>query len=137
MGIGVKIHSQLALVESGFFMGVLIFNRIFQGDDMHRFVFVDFIEDGRQGGGFTGPGGTGDKNDPVDFLGNLEHGFGKFALIDSGNFGFQFPQDDRDVGTLGKYVHAEAGFARQEPAVSSAFVRRRSWLMRFMAMTSV
>ena len=90
VGIGVKIHPQLALVKGGFFMRVLIFNRIFQRDNMHGFVFIDFIQYGRQGRGFTGSGSAGDKNNPIYFRGNLEHGLGQFPLFDGRDFGLQF-----------------------------------------------
>ena len=113
MSVSVKIHAQLALVESGFFMRMLIFHRVFQGDDVHRLVFIDFIQNGRQRGGFTRAGGPGDKDDPVDLLGDLVHGLGQLALVDGGNFGFQFAQHNGDVGPLGKNVHAEARLARQ------------------------
>ena len=71
-------------------MRVLIFNRIFQRDNMHGFVFIDFIQDGSQGRGFTGSGSAGDKNNAVYFLGNLEHGLGQFPLFDGRDFGLQF-----------------------------------------------
>ncbi len=63
-------------------MGMLIFHRVFKGDDMDGFGFVDLIQYCRQGRRFSGTRGAGDKYEAVFFLGNLIHGFWQIAFLD-------------------------------------------------------
>ncbi len=86
VGIGIEIESQFALVKSGFFMGMLIFDRILKGDDMYRFAFVDLIQNRCQRGGFTGTRSAGNKYQTIFFLRNLIHGFWQRVVFNRRNF---------------------------------------------------
>ena len=113
VGVGVEVHPELALVEGGLLVGVLVFDRVLQGDDVHRASFVDLVQDGGQAGGLAGARGPGDKDDPVFFLGDLVHGLGQSALRDGRDLGLQLAADDGEVAALGEDVHPEAGLAGQ------------------------
>jgi len=58
---GMCVLAQLTLVYDGFFVIVQVLDRVFDGDDVFRTLLVDVVDNRRQSGGLTRPGGPGDE----------------------------------------------------------------------------
>jgi len=56
---------QLALMNGGFFVAMQKFDGIFDGENMKSLIHIHFVDNGGEGGGFAGAGGTGHQDDAV------------------------------------------------------------------------
>jgi len=91
----------------------LIRSTLFKGDDVNGFCFVDMVQNRGQRCRFTGSGGAGNKDEAVDLLGNLIHGFWQRPFLNGRNFRLELTQNDGEVGALGENIDPEASFSGQ------------------------
>jgi hypothetical protein len=110
---GIEIVPHLPLIEGGHLVGMGVLDRIFEGDDVDRLLFIDIIEERRERRRLAASRRTGHEDDPVLLLGHLVEGLGKVHLLEGRDPGLQLSQDDGVVPPLRENVHAEAGLARE------------------------
>ena len=119
VGIIIKVVTQFALVESRFLRRVHEFDRILQGDDVHRLLLVYLIEQRRQGGRLTASGRPGEKDQPRFLLGNFREDAGQAQTRNARNIPFEFAQHDRKISLLPKNIDAETDlFAERITAIA-------------------
>ncbi len=68
---GVEVVPHLPLVEGGHLVRMGEFDRVLEGHDVDRFVFVDLVEERGERRRFAASRGAGDQDDPVLLLGHL------------------------------------------------------------------
>ena len=67
------IPAHLPLVDDAAFGGVDVFNGVLQGEDVLLLPLVNPLQDGRQGGGFSGAGLPGDEHQALVIGGKIRH----------------------------------------------------------------
>ena len=70
---------------------------------------VNFVEDGREGGGFSAAGRAGDKDEAGFFLGDFADNIGEIEELNGGDFGLRFAHHDGDVPSVSEDVYAVTG----------------------------
>lgn len=84
------------------------FDGVFERDDVVRLAFIDFMDHGRDGGGFPLVCATGDDDQAMMFGGDPFEDFGGFEVIERQDIAGQPAEDDRKVATLAKDIGSEA-----------------------------
>ena len=112
-GEGAEIVTHFPLIEGGLFLLVDIFDRVLQGDDVHRPLLVDPVQEGGKRGGLTGTGGAGKENKAIQFAGHFVEGLGKLHPLDGRDLGLQFSQNRRKIAFLGEDIDPEPGLVGQ------------------------
>ena len=113
IGKSVKVFTQFPLIDGGFFLLVCIFHRVFQSNYVHRFLFINFIDNGGKRRSFTTASRSRYQNDAVFFNGNTVISIGQAELCAGWNLCFQFSQNDGVIAALRENIHAETGHTRQ------------------------
>ena len=108
-----RIAVQLSLVDGGLLVIVQKFDGIFDGDDMASLLFVDAVQQSRQGGRFSRTARPGHQNNSVP----QTRYFSKLSRqAQGGEFrhrGWNHPHDHRAAAALDEYIHPKAGQPRQ------------------------
>src|SRR5207253_2705691 len=111
-----------ALVDEAFFVAVQELDGVFDGDNVVGAGGVDAVNDGCEGGGLTGTGGSGDEHQAALLFADFVDHRRKIQLFGGADFCGNDAQDHADVPALLENVHAETSEARH--AVSHIQFRR-------------
>src|SRR5215469_6624301 len=106
------VHFDFALIDETLFVAVQELDGVFDGDEVVGAGSVDAVNDGREGGGFTGTGGSGDKHEAALLFANLVDDRRKIQLFGGADFRRNDAQNHANVAALLENVHAEAAEAR-------------------------
>ena len=77
-----NVAADFALGDDGFFVLVIVFDGVFDGDDVAVEVDVDVVDHGGEGGGFAGAGGTGDEKESAGAAAEFLDGGGEADLLE-------------------------------------------------------
>src|SRR5581483_638656 len=108
-----RIAVQLALVNGGLLVRVQEFDGIFDGQDVVSAGFIDQVNDGRQGGGLSRPGWSGDQHNPVLQRRDRLQRSGKVQVGNGRNLRRNHPHYDRVGSPLPEDVYPETRVLRQ------------------------
>ncbi len=115
------VHADLALADERFFVRVVVFDRVFDGDDVPVVAFVDVVDHRRQGGRLARTGRPGDQEHapgPVEEF--LDRG-GQTDFVEREELGRDEPQRQGDVSAFLVDGGAKTPrFAELEPEVRPA-----------------
>ena len=86
------------------------FDGVLKRNNVNGLRLIQFIEQGREGGGFTATRGAGDEHETGLLFGDRVEDRRKIKLVDTGNIRGQFSKNDCVIAALGKHVDAEPRF---------------------------
>lgn len=104
---GADVGAEAALRHDGFFVGMDVFDGVFDGEDVHGFMGVDPVDEGGHGGGFSAAGHTGHEEQSVMEIGQFDHGVAWNAQFFEGGDAF----GEEAQGTVGCAGLDEGGYA--------------------------
>src|SRR6266404_359298 len=116
------VHADFALGDERLLVFVIIFDRVFDGDDV-RFIalFIDDVDHRSQRSGLAGAGGAGHQNQPARFVKQLLRGRRQPDLLHRQHLGRNLPQDAAEVAFLLEYADTEpCHLAKREAEVRTA-----------------
>src|SRR5712692_3514162 len=102
-----RVDFDFALVDEAFLVAVQKLDGVFDGDEVVGAVSVDAVDHGRQRGGFTGTGGSGDQHEAALLFANLVEDWREIQLFVGANFRGDDAQHHADVAALLKDVYTE------------------------------
>ena len=102
-----EVVSHFPLIERRLLLRVHELDRVFECHDVHRLRFVQFIQQRSQRRGFSASGRARNQHESGLFFRDRMKNGRKVELVDTGNVGRQFSQNDGVVAALREDVHAE------------------------------
>jgi len=102
------VAADFALADVAFLRAESVFDRTFDSDNMARLGAVDFLEQGGESGGFSGPSGAADKDQAVMMVDELFEIGMKVEFLDSGLERGKEPNGKADAASGLKDVQAAA-----------------------------
>src|SRR6266581_9730635 len=106
------VHFDFALVDEALLVAVQELDGVFDSDQVVGAVGVDAVDHGRQGGGLTGTGGSGDEDQAALLFANLVDDRGEIQFFIGANFRGNDAEHHADVAALLKDVDTEAAQPR-------------------------
>src|SRR6266852_2455702 len=106
-----RVGMQFALMDGRFLMTMQKLDGIFDGEYVVGLLFVHFVENGRERGGFSGAGRAGDEYDAVPQINDLFQRGGQMELIKSWYLVGDDTHDDGATAALLENIYAETPYA--------------------------
>ena len=103
-----RIVSDFDLLDDGAAVDVLVFDGIFDGDDVRAAARVDQVDHGGERGAFAAAGGAGDQHQALAAFGDAREGGGQMQRFERGNARGQQADAGRQRAALMMDVGAEA-----------------------------
>ncbi len=101
------VHADFPLGDHRLLVQVVIFNGIFDGDDMAIAFLVDDVEHAGQGGRLAGARRAGHEDQAAGLEQQILHLRRQADFLQRQHLGGDLAQDDADVAFLAKHAHAE------------------------------
>jgi hypothetical protein len=115
------VDPDLALVDQALLVFVVVFDRVFDRDDVPVHVVVNPVDHRRQGGRLARPGRPGDEDQPAGALDQLFHDRRQADLLEREELVGNSPEHQTNIATLLEDRDPEPrGFAKGESEVSPA-----------------
>jgi hypothetical protein len=115
------VATDFDLLDDGVAVGVLVFDGIFDGDDVLATAGVDEVDERGHGGGFAGAGGAGEKDEALAALGEAGEDGREVQGFYGGDLGGKEPDAGGEGASLVVEVDAEtAGGGADETEVERA-----------------
>ena len=102
-----RIHANLALRNDGLVVAVKVFNRVFDGNDVHRFRLVDVIQHGSKRRRLTRTRRTRHKHKATASKRKVTDNFGQVKFLESRNLRLDVTNHHGNRAALAENVHTE------------------------------
>ena len=102
-----RIHANFTLRNNGLVIAVKVFNRVFDRNDIHRFVLIDVIEHGGQCRRLTRTSSTCNQHETALGQRHVANHIGQMQVFESRNLRLDMTNHDCNRSTLAEHVHTE------------------------------